>query len=252
MNNPDQRSEQTWFEGPQTPLLAEGEAHVWRARLRQDAVTLLNLHKSLSRDEQERAARFRHQRDREYFVASRGALRNILSRYAGVAPHLLHFSYNEHGKPFLSDEAGWGTLRFNLSHSNGLALCAVTRGLEVGIDLEFVREDFDCIELAEKLFSSQEAKVLRRIPPHAQPDSFFDCWTRKEAYVKARGEGLSYSLRQFTVSLAPGEPATLLQTYDDPQESTRWFLANLFPGEGYRAALAVKGKISAIHCWDWS
>jgi 4'-phosphopantetheinyl transferase len=243
--------QQPWLDAPKYPHLAEGEVHVWRACLHRDEATLLELRESLSADEQERAGRFHFRRDREDFVAARGALRNILGRYAGVAPRQLRFSYDRYGKPTLSGETRCGLLRFNASHSNGLALYAVTRGREIGIDLEFVREDFASFEIAARFFSPLEVTTLRTLPPGQRATSFFDCWTRKEAYVKARGEGLSYPLRIFAVSLVPGEPAALLWTEDDPQEAARWSIVELFPGEDYRAALAVKGEAPSLRCWRW-
>jgi 4'-phosphopantetheinyl transferase len=242
--------EQPWCDAPECPVLAEGVVHVWRADLSLDRARLLELWQSLSDDERERARRFHFDRDRESFIAARGALRDILSRYTGTAPGLLRFSYDGYGKPALSEAAG-GRLRFNVSHSHGLALYAVTAGREVGIDLEFVREDFASLEVAAHFFSPQEVSALRSLPPEELADAFFDCWTRKEAYIKVRGEGLSYPLHLFTVSLKPGEPAALLSTEDDPREAARWFLRGLSAGEGFRAAVAVEGTPLSLSCWRW-
>jgi 4'-phosphopantetheinyl transferase len=244
-------SQPLWLEAPERPHLADGEVHVWRACLRQDQGTLLACWESLSADERERAGRFHFRRDREHFVTARGVLRDLLGRYTGVEPRLLRFSYDRYGKPALSGGAGGAPLHFNVSHSNGLALYAVTRGCEVGIDLEFVREDFATLEIAERFFSAREVSALRALPRGERARAFFDCWARKEAYVKARGEGLSYPLALFTVSLTPGEPAALLSTEDDPREAARWSLIELFPGEGYRAALAVKGARASLRYCRW-
>jgi 4'-phosphopantetheinyl transferase len=208
--------------------------------------------KSLSADERERAGRFHFSKDRQHYVAARGVLRDILGRYMGLAPQLIRFSYDSYNKPSLSAETGGGTLQFNVSHSHGLALYALTNGREVGVDIEFVREDFTGLDIAENFFSPREVSALRALPPGERAVAFFDCWTRKEAYIKARGEGLSYPLRLFTVSLAPGQPAALLCTEDDPQEAARWSLLELYPGEGYRAACAVKGEVTTLHRWSWS
>jgi 4'-phosphopantetheinyl transferase len=243
--------QQTWPDAPESPTLAEGEVHVWRVCLRRDEAALRELLETLSPDERERGDRFHFRRDREHFIAARGALRAILGWYVGAAPGLLRFSYDGYGKPSLSGATGGDTLRFNLSHSNGLALYAVTRGREVGIDLEFVREDFAGFDIAERFFSAREVSALRALPPAARASAFFDCWTRKEAYIKARGEGLSHPLHAFTVSLTPGEPAALLHTDDDPQEAARWSLVELHPGEGYRAALAVEGATPPLRYWRW-
>lgn len=143
------------------------------------------------------------------------------------------------------------TLHFNVSHSNGLALYAVARGREIGIDLEFVREDIAGLEIAERFFSSREVSALRALAPSEYTVAFFDCWTRKEAYIKARGEGLSHPLHGFTVSLAPGTPAAILNIDADPHEAARWTLVALSPGDGYRAALAVEGRVAHLRCWRW-
>jgi 4'-phosphopantetheinyl transferase len=224
--------------------------HVWRVSLDQREAALQRFSESLSADERLRAERFHFPRGRDHFVAARGALRDILSRYVGLAPGLLRFSYERYGKPVLSRETGGELLRFNLSHSHGLALCAVTRGREVGVDLEHVREDFAGPEIAERFFSPREVSALRALPPGARTSAFFDCWTRKEAYIKARGEGLSHPLRGFTVSLTPGEPAALLCA-DDPLEAARWSLLELTLGADYRAAVAVTGERPTLRCWRY-
>ena len=173
---------------------------------------------TLAADEQARAERFHFERDREHFIVARGVLRAILGRYLNRAPERLSFCYGAHGKPALAGEAGADAIRFNVSHSHGVALYAVTRGREVGIDLERIRFDLAVLEIAERFFSRREVATLRTLPTEAQRQAFFRCWTRKEAYIKARGEGLSLPLDQFDVSLAPGEPAALLGT---PTRSVR-------------------------------
>ncbi|HEY0170029.1 MAG TPA: 4'-phosphopantetheinyl transferase superfamily protein [Pyrinomonadaceae bacterium] len=246
-----QNHEQLWLEAPERPLLREGEAHVWRASLEPDAPALRRLWETLSADERQRADRFHFQRDREHFVAARGGLRGILGRYTGAAPQTLRFSYDGYGKPSLSGGAGAVPPRFNVSHSGGLALYAVTDGREVGVDIERVREDFAGLDIAERFFSPDEVAALSAVPAGERATAFFDCWTRKEAYIKARGLGLSHPLHLFTVSLTPGRPAALLRTDDDPQEAARWSLVELSPGEGYRAALAIEGEVSSLRCWRW-
>lgn len=241
---------QTWEDAPQHPALDAGEVHVWRACLRRQGAALRELGLSLSADERERAGRFHFRKDREHFVAARGVLRHLLALYTGVAPHLIRFSYNGYGKPSLDGDVG-APLHFNASHSNGLAVYAVARGREVGIDLEFVREGFPGFEIAERFFSPYEVSALRALPKGERAAAFFDCWARKEAYIKARGEGLSHPLRTFTVSLTPGEPAALLRTDGDPREAGRWSLVGLSPGVGYRAALAVRGEAPSLRCWRW-
>jgi 4'-phosphopantetheinyl transferase len=244
--------QQSWPDAPERPTLADGEVHVWRASLNQPQAVLRGLSRLLSEDESERAGKFYFPRDRDHFVVARGALREILGRYTGVAPGLLRFTYNRYGKPSLRGGEHEDALRFNVTHSNGVALYALARAREVGVDIEYVREDFAGIEVSERFFSAREVSALRALPRGAFTKAFFDCWTRKEAYIKARGEGLSHPLERFAVSLAPGEPAALLCTDEDPPEAARWSLVELFPGEGFCSALAVEGGRPTLRCWSWT
>lgn len=240
-----------WRCPPADLVLADDDVHVWRASLNPSAEHVRDLQRTLTPDEQERAARFRFQRDRDHFIVARGVLRAILGRYLGVEPSQLRFCYSSYGKPALAEKFGRKKLNFNLAHSHELALYAVTRGRTVGIDLEYMRADLAGEQIAERFFSPREVAVLRTLPRNKQEEAFFNCWTRKEAYVKAIGEGLSMPLDQFDVSLVPGEPALLVSTHKDPREAARWSLRALAPGSGYVAALAVEGHTWRLTCWQW-
>jgi len=241
----------SWFPPPKTIVIENDEIHVWRAFL--DLTTSharALLHHTLSADEQARAECFHFQKDREHFIVARAVLRDILSRYLNRQPDALRFRYNNYGKPFLARELSGNKLRFNVSHSYGLALYAITRDREIGIDLEHMRSDLAIEQIAERFFSPREVTMLRTLPGNMQKEAFFNCWTRKEAYIKARGEGLStpLSLDQFDVSLAPGEAAVLLRTKEEPY---RWSLYKLDPAPGYIAAFAAEGKRCQFRCWQW-
>jgi 4'-phosphopantetheinyl transferase len=151
----------------------------------------------------------------------------------------------------LFSESDLDTIQFNLSHSHGTALYAVSRGREVGVDLEFIRCDLEAEQIAERFFSHSENETLRALPLSLRTYAFFLCWTRKEAYIKARGEGLSLPLDQFDVSLIPGEPAALLSTRSYSDEALSWSLRNLSPASGYAAALATKARDWTLSCWQW-
>jgi 4'-phosphopantetheinyl transferase len=239
-----------WRPPEQEPLLADAEVHVWRVSLNQQHPRVQSLFRLLAAEEKERAERFYFQKDRDHFIVARGALRTILGLYLEVEPDQLRFRYAAYGKPYL-EENGCDGLRFNLSHSHGLALLAVTRGREVGVDIEMVRQDVVEEQIAERFFSPREVSVLRSLPAEQQPEAFFNCWTRKEAYIKARGEGLTLPLDMFDVSLAPGEPAALLETRIDPGEIFRWHMMELAPGAGFRAALVVERRDWSLKCWQW-
>ncbi|HEX8652350.1 MAG TPA: 4'-phosphopantetheinyl transferase superfamily protein [Pyrinomonadaceae bacterium] len=240
----------TWSASPHTLRLAGDEVHVWRASLQCSAQRVEGLLSTLTGDERGRADRFYFPKDRDYFIVARGLLREILSCYLGVRPHQLRFSYSSYGKPSLTGEFDADTLRFNLSHSHGLALFAITLGRKIGIDLERLRSDFEYEQIAERFFSAQEFKMLCALPSDVRAEAFFNCWTRKEAYIKARGEGLSLPLDEFDVALAPGEPAALLNIKDNPQEASRWSIRELTPDPGYKAAVAVEGHDWQLKCWQ--
>jgi 4'-phosphopantetheinyl transferase len=239
---------------PQThPVLANDEVHIWLAALDQLRARAPSFLEILAPDERDRAGRFHFEKDRVRFILTRGILRTILARYLQSDAAHLSFDYNAYGKPSL---AGSGevssSLRFNLSHSHELALYAFTLQREVGLDVEFMREDFACEEIAERFFSEREVATLLALPASQRTEGFFNCWTRKEAYVKARGQGLSLPLDSFDVSLAPGEPAALLSVRDGTGETQRWRLQELNPAAGYIAAAAIEGSGWRLSCWQWS
>jgi 4'-phosphopantetheinyl transferase len=235
---------------PRGPLMLDGETvHVWHARLDQFADQASRMRHLLSADERDRAERFHFPQDREHFIVARALLRIVLSRYLDTPPHQLSFSYSSYGKPALAGESERDSLRFNVSHSRGIALYAITRGREVGVDVEFVRQDVVGESIAEHFFSAQEVASLRALPTELQAQAFFNCWTRKEAFIKAKGQGLSFPLDQFDVSLVPQEPAALLSIRNNPLEASRWSLQALPVGESHVAALAVEGHYWRLECW---
>lgn len=204
---------------------------------------------TLAAEEQTRAARFQFQRDRERFIVAHGLLRAILGTYLNRSPQRLAFWYHSHGKPALARESGEDTISFNMAHSQGVVIYAFARAREVGIDLEFIRRGLELEQIADRFFSRGEVAALRALPTEFREYAFFTCWARKEAYIKARGEGLSLPLDQFEVSLNPGEPAALLAT-QDPGEAHRWSLQEMPPEPGYAAALAVEGDGLYLSYWN--
>jgi 4'-phosphopantetheinyl transferase len=196
-----------------------------------------------------RAERFVFQRDRDSFIIARGVLRRILAYYLGTEPTLLRFSYNDYGKPrVLTAEP----VQFNLSHSHNLATIAIALNRSVGIDIERIRPIADAEQLAEHFFSREEIRVFRALPAHLKQAAFFRCWTRKEAYIKARGMGLSFPLDAFTVPLTSGGPVRPAYTQQDLEAASDWSLRGLCPGAGYVGALVVEGKDLQVKRWQWS
>ncbi len=238
-----------WQPASHPPPLTTDQVHVWRISLEVSDPLLSRLREVLADDERQRAERFHFEKDRRHFTTARGAMRILLAGYLACPPEEVRFAYSNYGKPRLTQESN---LRFNLTHSHGLALLAVTHGREIGVDVERLRDmEGDGEPLAQRFFSPREAAVLRSLPPQLRREAFFLCWTRKEAYIKANGKGLSLPLDQFDVSLHPEEPAALLATQHDPQEAPRWSLRSLAPGEGYVAAVAVEGHLWSLWCGDW-
>jgi|SRR5271170_1875167 len=195
-----------------------------------DAARRSALEKFLTLDERNRAARFHFEEHRRYFIAARGMLRELLGRYLAVDATAIEFSYNPHGKPAVDG------LYFNLSHSDNMALFAISRTREVGVDIERINPSFAGEQIPEQYFSPAEVKILRSLPKERQTEAFFNCWTRKEAYVKARGLGLSLELHSFEVSLAPGEPAAFLRGVEG------WSIEALEPAPGFAAAVVAAGR----------
>lgn len=239
----------TWQPPPTHLLLSSHDVHVWRANIDQPEARVQQLAQTLSADERSRAERFYFKHDHQRFIVGRGLLRKILGCYLGVAGHQLQFCYGTRGKPKLAAISGVSQLNFNLSHSQGLALYAVTRDREIGIDIEYVRQ-IDAVEqIVKRFFSVQENAVFCKLPLEQKQAAFFNCWTRKEAVVKAIGDGLALPLNQFDVSFLPGEEAKLLSLKGD-RAVNRWCLQELKPDPNYVAAIAVEGHGWNLSCWQ--
>jgi len=240
-----------WMSPPAAVQLSGKEVHIWRASLAQDQVSVGQLRQILAPEERKKAERYYRSSDRRQSIVARGILRLIISRYLGFPAAALKFTDNSHGRPSLSEELNQVGLDFNLSHSGDLVLYAFTCGRSVGIDIEVVREEFATLEIAEEFFSPDEIVALRSVPEELRAFAFFNCWTRKESYVKALGEGLSHPLHCFSVSLRPDEKAALLGVDGDADEPERWKMYALEPGIGYVAALIASVPLFSLKKWDW-
>lgn len=216
------------------------EVHIWRSALDLSPAALDAAMVLLADDEVERARRYKFARDRRRFVAARAFLRRTLAGCLSAAPEQLRFAYGRFGKPELLRGPHADTVEFNLSHTGDLALLAVTRNRRVGIDVESVRHLSDFQAVASRFFSERENAALKEIPAAGRDFGFYCCWTRKEAFLKALGEGLACPLDSFDVSLdvAP----RLLRVGDDTEAASKWTLCHLEPGGAYVAALAIEGR----------
>ncbi len=237
-----------WSAPPPTLELQPLQVDVWRARLDLPQDILNKLETTLSAEERERAALFHFPADCNRFIASHGALRDVLARYLHCKPEQPAFSANEYGKPALKDY----DLEFNLSHSGDFALIAITRGRKVGVDVERIRSGISSPVIAQQYFSKAEFAELDSLPAKQKETAFFTCWTRKEAYIKAQGLGLSLPLQSFDVSLRPNEPAALRATRPDSEEAARWTLFPLKTDASYESTVAMEGKEQKLQLWDWN
>ena len=220
--------------GSAVPRLDRHQVHIWTLPL-EATNSAHSLRDLLSPDELERAARFRFDKHRDQYLLTRGTLRSLLGNYLGTAPREIAFEYSKYEKPSLKQGHD---LAFNLSHTEGMAIFGFTRGHRIGVDIERLRSDFRADEIAERFFSASERAALREIAEERRHEFFFRIWTRKEAYIKALGEGLSHPLHQFDVSL--DDTATLLATRPNASDAQRWQLENLAIAPEFIAAAAVE------------
>jgi 4'-phosphopantetheinyl transferase len=229
--------------------LPEGEVQLWRV----DVASLIGDERRwqevLSIEEKTRAARFHSSPDRQRYTVSRAWLRIILGGYLSVDPRQLHFTYSSQEKPSLARPYLDSGITFNLSHSGGVTLVALTRNRAVGVDVEQIRRNSDVEGIARRFFSPLEQGQLAALPAEEKVPAFFRCWTRKEAYIKATGDGLSLPLDQFDVSLEKGSTKALLATRPDASEAKQWYLREVPAGAGYAAALCVRGQECRLRHW---
>jgi 4'-phosphopantetheinyl transferase len=235
----------SWPLVDRVPPLGPDDVHVWQVSLAVDEQAE-RLEPLLAADERDRADRFHFPRDRRRFVIGRGSLRVLLGEYLSVAPADVRLDVTPLGKPHLARGPTAG-LRFNVAHTDELALFALTWGREVGVDVERERPDVEWRELAQRFFAPAEVAALTALPAEEQRPAFYRCWTRKEAYVKALGLGMQVPLDGFAVTLTD-EHAALVHTAHDPAQHRRWALRGLTPAPGFAAAVAVEGAGWRLFC----
>lgn len=242
-----------WEIPPADLTLCVNEVHIWRVSLQHTAIPLPALEALLSPTEQQRAHRFYFERDQRRYIVSQGHLRLLSGRYLSRDPAQIEFRQGARGKPALAASLltpdGSGDVRFNLSHSHDIVLYAFARNREVGIDVEHFRSVGNMEHIVRRFFAPQEQAVFFALPDAQRPDAFFHCWTRKEAFIKALGEGLHYPLDRFVVAFAPGEPARLLDVTGHPEEINRWSMQALTLAPDYAAALVVEGQDWRLRHW---
>jgi 4'-phosphopantetheinyl transferase len=233
------------------PPLSAHTVCIWRVDLDRPHAALEELAACLIAEERQRADRFVREVDRRRFTVSHAVLRMLLGRYLNLPPEHVEMSIAPGGKPELTRASGTSCPRFNLSHSERLALIALTMDRAVGVDVEHVRPMTDVKNIVERYFAPREQAVWHVLLEQERLAAFFRCWTRKEAYLKAQGIGLSGGLDHFEVSFAPDDPVRLIRDDDRPDATTRWQLHDVAVEEGYVAACAVEREVEKILVFDW-
>ena len=241
------------WQTPSQPLALLPQAiHVWKIPLQPPRLWLPKLWEMLNVEEQQRAKRYKSQALQDTFVTARGTLRLILHRYLHIEAAHIQFASGTHGKPFISEPVTAPPLTFNLSHSAELALLAIAVNRQIGIDIEHHRRTTNYPSMINRICSPQEQLFLKGLPPEEQQKTFLTCWTRKEAYVKALGQGITFSLKTVTVSLDEREPPEILHVEGNEKESSRWSMRELYPDPDYEAALVGEGNDWTHSCWEWT
>ena len=246
-NLPDQ-----WGSPPETCGLPDQTAHVWRVSLDRADDAARRLGGICAPDERRRASQFRFARDGRRFIVGRGILRLILARYLHIEPQSVEFVYGPYGKPSLAPAIPGPLIHFNVSHSAGVMLCALTGAVNVGVDIERVRALADYDRMIERMFSEREHSALQSLPTSEQLRAFFLCWAHKEAHLKATGAGLSGSLDQLeTYATLVDEAPPRIEVILQKRDLASWTHLQLSPGSGFVAALAVEARDYAVDCWEW-
>ena len=234
-----------WDPPPVQFSLDDDRVDVWLIDVRDASGDLESFTASLSQAERERAAKFKFAKDRRLFVVAHAALRSILAGYLELAPDSLQLDAGKNGKPVLAGILASSLVHFNLSHSHEIALLAVAPGREVGVDVEYVKRDFRFDDVAERFFTPREVAELRGLPHELQRQAFFKCWTSKEAFLKAKGTGLSGKLDEVEITLTGEQRVQISANVPD------WSLIELFPGGDYEGALVVEGDAALTRCYRW-
>jgi 4'-phosphopantetheinyl transferase len=241
-----------WHPAPDISRLGTEDVHLWRASLNRPSCETADLLEQLSLEERERAARYKFPKDKRRFIVGRGILRGILGRYLSINAHDIQIRYGPLGRPFIEETQNSVDLRFSVSHSEDLVLYALTLGRNIGVDLEYIREDLDVLKIAENFFSVRETTTLQTLPQKMRVEGFYRTWTRKEAYLKACGAGLSIEPRQVEVSLAPDAPPLILSMNGEPQKDQALSLIHLDLPPQFIGAMAVEGNGWSLSRWIWT
>ncbi len=232
--------------------LLPDEVHVWRTFLDVDKESMARFFRSLSENEKERADRMYHEKDRDRFIVSHGVLRALLGCYLGQDPKSILFSESVNHKPILALRPSQKDLTFNMSHSGAIGLYAISSGRAVGIDIEQIRNNVEIEQLATRFFSKNEINALMNLSNAKRLQLFFQFWTRKEAFVKSIGEGLSFPLESCDISSLSSDKLSPVLLEGADRRNFNIYGQDLDPGPGYQAAIAAEGENWSVSCQDFS
>lgn len=232
----------TWHKPSNLPILANNQAHIWRANLDLPAAEIERLTTILSPDEIVRANKFKFPRDKKRFIAARGILRELLANCLQISANKIEFSYSDRGKPHLAASMPNPSLQFNLSHSQNYALYGFTCNCRIGVDLEYMRAMNDTVKIAKRFFSGTESELISRLAANKQKRVFFQLWTAKEAYLKATGVGLAGSLNEIEIEIGftPESSVNLFSVQGNVQTAANWSMISFIPVTGYIGTVAIE------------
>lgn len=219
---------------------------IWKIPLDAAKYDLSACFTALDAKEQARAQRFVFEHIRQRFIMSHYALRKILGDYLALKPEAIHYEFSQRNKPFVADAQNPNDLQFNLSHSQDFAIVGITHNVSIGVDVEYREKTLDYLALAQRFFAKEEIESLLQLEPSEQRQGFFNCWTRKEAFIKAIGQGLHYSLKKFAVSLTPGQPAHIIRIEPELANGNQWTLCGFEPQSDYVAAFACQQTVDNV------
>lgn len=240
-----------WNEPPIRPLLSGNDVHIWRAVLDVPGWRVQEFKEKLSVEERIKSEKFRFERDRSRFIAARGILRLILGAYLGIVPNEIRFCYEIGGKPRLLSSFATDDIQFNLSHSEELALYGFTRGHEVGVDIECIREMSEMEEIVEQLYSRRYRDLLSTVSPNEKQEIFFHWWTRKEAFAKGTGSGLTHPVDTFDALPVEGKSAGSVWIMEAGQQGQQWSMWDVSPADGFAGTVLVEGEGLDVQYWQW-
>lgn len=229
--------------------LLHNNVHIWHLNISQTKNHYDYFYNLLSKDEKLKVERFKFKKDKITSVMARGTLRVLFSKYLDCPTNDIIFEYGEYGKPELANHK---TIQFNVSHARDIIVIALCNDYDIGIDVEYIKKDFDVLDIADNYFSKQEIKALHKIPANQQTEAFFRGWTRKEAFIKAKSQGLSFPLDSFSISINTDDNAELYETAWDKNEKKLWNIVPFKIHKDYKAAFAVKGNFNTIKYFNLS